>query len=65
MKFCKDCRYIDTRPMAPNPVCSHKGSVRISYLITGDGTIDSRKDCYEMRKDGPCGHEGKMWEMKA
>ena len=66
MRFCKDCKYIEEHPGASTPRCGHKGSIRTSFLVDGNMSIDYRKDAYDMRsKDGPCGYEGKLYEPKS
>ncbi len=64
VKFCRDCRYIESHPGTSTPRCSHKGSIRVGYLVDGDTSIDHRKDCYDMRNTGACGHEGKLFEPR-
>ncbi len=65
MRFCRDCKHIEEHPGTSTPRCGHKGSIRVGYLVTGEiPGEDRRKDCYDMRNTGACGHEGKLFEHK-
>lgn len=63
--ICKECRWFSETENAngDGPICLHESAVDVDEDDIVLGELGNR-DCYDMRYEGACGEDGKLWEAR-